>query len=288
MSGLRPVLRFARTARRIILMGAKRTGLALTAGALGAVAAYAAAAYVLAPFLWRHYERQPGLAEFEAMTRTALGIPGDAINVGLEGAEEDVLCAMNAAGWTPADPVTLNSAWRIVRSVVFRRPYRSAPVSPLFYRGRMQDLAFEKPSGKSPTTRHHVRYWKALDAGDNGTAVWLGAATFDDAVGVDHRTGQVTHHIAPDIDAERDLLSTDLTRAKKVETTYWVGGVGPTLYARNGGGDRYFTDGEIAFSKLVSGCEAEGGTPIALPPPPRIAAKNVVFSWLTPLWRALP
>jgi len=269
-------------------MDAKKFALRLAGGALGVAAAYAAVAYVVAPLFWRHHERQPGLADFEATTRTALGIPGDAINVGLEGAEEDVFCAMNAAGWTPADPVTLNSALRIARSVVFRRPYQSAPVSSLLYLGRKQDLAFEKPSGKSPTTRHHVRYWKALDAGDDGAPVWLGAATYDDAVGVDHHTGQITHHIAPDIDAERDLLSSDLARAKKVETTYWVGGVGPTLYARNGGGDRYFTDGEIAFSKLVSGCEVEGGTPVALPTPARIAVKNVVFSRLAALWRGLP
>jgi hypothetical protein len=50
-----------------------------------AVAMYLGLAYVLAPFFWRHFERQPELASFEATTRTALGLPGDAINVGLEG-----------------------------------------------------------------------------------------------------------------------------------------------------------------------------------------------------------
>ena len=269
-------------------MTAKNIDLRLAAGTLGAVAAYAVLAYVLAPFFWRHFEHQAGIAGLEATTRTALGIPGDAINVGLEGAEEDVLCAMNAAGWTAADPVTLNSALRIAGSVVFRRPYHQAPVSPLFFDGRKQDLAFEKPSGKSATTRHHVRFWKALEAGDDGLPVWLGAATFDDALGVSHYTGQVTHHVAPDIDAERDLISADLAQAKKVEATYWVSGVGPTLFARNGGGDRYFTDGEIAFSKLVSGCEAEDGAPVALPAPANIAAKNAMFSSLAAVWRMLP
>ena len=51
-------------------------------------------------------------------------------------------------------------------------------------------------------------------------------------------------------------------------------------------GDPYFTDGDIEVSKLVAGCSAEGTAPQALPPPPRIAAKNAVFSWLTSLWRA--
>ena len=187
---------------------------------------------------------------------------------------------MYAAGWRPADPVTFSSSARIVGSVLLDRPYLDAPVSPLFYENRKQDLAFEKPSGKSARTRHHARFWKALDAGDDGLPVWLGAAVFDDGLGVSHYTGQITHHTAPDIDAERDLLMSDLARADKVVTTYSVSGVGPTFFARNGGGDPYFTDGDIEVSRLVSGCGAEGGAPQALPTPPKIAAKNALFAWL--------
>src|SRR5271163_4820426 len=138
-------------------MTAKKIDRRLAAAAIGAVAAYVILAYVLAPFFWRHFERQPGLAGLEMVTRTTLGLPGDAINIGLEGSEEDVLCAMNAAGWKPADPVTLSSSLRIAGSVVFDRPYHDASVSPLFYENRKQDLAFEKPTGKSATTSHHGR-----------------------------------------------------------------------------------------------------------------------------------
>jgi LssY C-terminus len=94
--------------------------------------------------------------------------------------------------------------------------------------------------------------------------------------------------VAPDIDAERDLLSSDLAAADKVEATYSISGVGPTLFARNGGGDPYFTDGDIAVSKLVSGCAGQERAPVALADPPQIKAKNAVFSWLAALWRALP
>jgi LssY C-terminus len=275
-------------AAKITKMATKKIDRRLAAAAIGAVAAYVLLAYLLAPFFWRHFEHQPRLAEMEATTRTALGLPGDAINVGLEGSEEDVLCAMNAAGWKPADPVTLSSSLRIVGSVLFDRPYQDAPVSLLFYDSRKQDLAFEKPSGKSATTRHHVRFWKALDAGEDGRPVWLGSATFDDSLGVSHYTGQITHHVAPDIDAERDLLMSDLAEAKKVEAAYSVSGLGPTLFARNGGGDPYFTDGDIAFAKLVSGCSGQERAPVTLADPPGIAAKNVLFSWLRALWRALP
>jgi LssY C-terminus len=266
-------------------MTVSRIELRLALAAILIVGAYVAAAYVSAPYFWRHYEHQAGLADLAATTVTAQGIPGDAINIGLEGDEDDVLCAMRDAGWTPADPVTFISALRIAGSVLLDRPYPKAPISPLFYEGRRQDLAFEKASGRSATHRHHVRFWKALAAGEDGHPVWLGAATFDDSVGVSHYTGQITHHVAPDIDAERDSLSADLLAAKKVEATYSVSGVGPTLFGRNGGGDPYFTDGEIAFSKLVSGCGAQEGAPVALAPPARSHVKKVVFGWLAALRR---
>jgi hypothetical protein len=77
----------------------------------------------------------------------------------------------------------------------------------------------------------------------------------------------------------------DLEQAKKVEEVYSVSGVGPTLFARNGGGDPYFTDGDIAFAELVSGCTVETGAPRTLMAPPRIEAKNAFFAQLVALWR---
>ena len=96
----------------------------------------------------------------------------------------------------------------------------------------------------------------------------------------------MTHHIAPDIDAERDLLAHDLAAAGMVEASYWVTGVGATVFARNGGGDPYFTDGEIAVSRLSPGCQTVAAAP-TLAPPPAVAAKNTAFGWLKALWRVL-
>jgi hypothetical protein len=41
----------------------------------------------------------------------------------------------------------------------------------------------------------------------------MGAATYDVRVGFSHTTGQITHHIAPDVDAERDQVMRGLQRA---------------------------------------------------------------------------
>jgi len=247
---------------------------------------YGVLAYLLLPFAWTHYEHQKGLAGLPMLTRTAQGIPGDPINVGLVGTKADVLCAMHAAGWYPADPITLRSSLEIVGSVVLDRPYRDAPVSSLFYEGRREELAFEKPDGRSADRRQHVRFWDVLAQGEEGRPVWLGAATFDRRVGFSRYTGQITHHIAANIDAERDALVDDLKAAKVVEAIYEVTGIGPTLLGRNGEGDPYYTDGEVKISRLVEGCNAKAATVAVLDNPPIVDLKNVAWKTVGDLLRS--
>jgi hypothetical protein len=249
------------------------------------VVVWAAGAYLVAPSLWRHYERQHKLAGQAMVTTTAQGAPGDPLNVGIEGDRADLSCAMRAAGWRPADPVRLGTSVGIVASVLAHRAYPTAPVSPLYYEGRSQDLAYEKAAAKSPSRRHHVRFWRVLAAGDDGLPVWLGAATFDRSVGFSHRTGQITHHIAADVDDERDELAADLARGGHVAATYLVSGVYPTLSGRNGGGDRYYTDGEIVISQLRAGCIADASPPQNLAPPVAARWKDWAFAWIAAGWR---
>ncbi len=250
------------------------------------VALYVLAAYFLLPSTWRHYEHQKKLATLAMVTHTKAGIPGDPINVGLVGSKEDVLCAMKAAGWYPADPTTLRSSIAIAGSVLLDRPYHDAPVSHLYYEGRREDFAFEKPVGKSADRRHHVRFWQVLESGDEDRPVWLGAVTYDRGVGFSHNDAQITHHIAPDVDAERDQLAVDLEDAKAVGSIYEVSGIGPTLNGRNGGGDTYYTDGEIKFSVLVAGCGQTVATTTELSSPPSVEAKNWLWSAIANIWRS--
>src|ERR1700719_3093331 len=243
----------------------------------GVVIAYLMLAYIILPALWSHHEHEPGLASLPMVTRTADGIPGDALNLGLVGSKEDVLRAMHASGWFPADPITLRTSIEIVGSVVLDRPYHNAPVSPLYYEGKKEQLAFEKPDGRSADRRHHVRLWQVLDNGGSGRPVWLGAVTFDRGVGLSHYTGQVTHHIGPDIDAERDLLMRDLREAGMAVAVFQIPGVAPPLFARNGGGDRYYTDGEIDMASLVVDGIKRTEPPATLPSPPFITLRDQIW-----------
>jgi LssY-like putative type I secretion system component LssY len=259
----------------------KRSGLRRAAMlTLVILGGYGLLAYLVLPGFWTHYEHQHGLADMPMVTRTAQGIPGDPMNVGLIGDLGDVVCAMHAAGWYPADQITLKSSIEIVGSVLLDRPYKDAPVSNLYYLGRREDLAFEKPIGASADRRNHVRYWKVLDSGEEKRPVWLGAATEDRGVGVSHYTAAVTHHISADLDAERAVLAADLENAGMVEAKYQVTGIGPTIAGHNGGGDLYYTDGEIWVLRLVEACKKREGPAVTIPSPPATELKDQI-------WRAI-
>ena len=91
---------------------------------------------------------------------------------------------------------------------------------------------------------------RAQETGIDGRPLWLGSASFDRGVGLSHDTGAVTHDIAPDIDAERDLLMDSLRQADVLASTMAIDGVGATKDGRNGEGDRYFTDGKARIGVL--------------------------------------
>lgn len=214
------------------------------------VLVYGAAAYLAIPEIWRVVNDVASGPSNEMVTRTPDGTAGDPINVGLVGSKQDVLRAFAAAKWDTADPITLKSSLEIGGSVLFDHPYPDAPVSTLLFEGRQQDLAFEKPVGSSADQRQHVRFWQTPEVDSNNRPLWLGSASFDQGVGFSHDTGQVTHHIGPDVDAERDKLIADLERAGRIGSTYEIEGVGATRDGRNGGGDLYFTDGKARVGVL--------------------------------------
>jgi hypothetical protein len=221
---------------------------------------YFVAAYVIIPLVWKRETRhQLETSGVPRITHTPSGIHGDPVNVALVGSESELIHGMTAAKWYPADPITFRSSVRIAVDSVFRRPDDDAPVSPLELFGRKQDLAFEQPVGDSPRKRHHVRYWH-WDRFVEGREVWFGSATYDERVGFSDTTGQVTHHIGPDVDAERDRILTELKQADQVLDIYWLDGFHQELKGRNGGGDPWQTDGRLGVAVLVVRTNTPGAT----------------------------
>lgn len=203
-------------------------------------------AYLVMPALWKSYvHRHPSLEDIPRITHTGSDIPGDPLNVALIGTETELKKIMLAAKWYPADPLTLRSCLLIAEDTVLKRPFDDAPVSNLYLFGRKQDLAFEQPVGDNPRQRHHVRYWRSDKVDPDGRPVWMGAAIYDEKVGLSHTTGQITHHTAADIDAERDKLFDDLKRTGDLAEEYIVEGFHTIREGRNGGGDPWKTDGNL-------------------------------------------
>jgi hypothetical protein len=209
-------------------------------------------AYLVMPFDWRRYlHRHPSLDDVPGITETKNGIPGDPLNVALIGDETDVKKIMLAAKWYPADPLTLRSCLKIAADTVMSRTYDDAPVSNLFLFGRKEDLAFEEPVGDNPRKRHHVRFWRSEKIDADGRPVWMGSATYDERVGLSHTTGQITHHIAADVDAERDHLFGELEKTGDLSESIVISNFHKILQGKNGGGDPWHTDGSLYEGVIV-------------------------------------
>lgn len=213
--------------------------------------AYLVIAYVLAPNFWKFYfDRRPWLDGVPNITYAGDGIPGDPLNVALIGTKSELIGIKTAAGWFPADALSLRSSLEIAEATILERPYQDAPVSNLFLYGRKEDLAFEQPVGDDPKQRHHVRYWQSDKLAEDGRPLWLGSATYDRRVGLSHTTGQITHHINPDVDTERDHLFNDLQKTKKLKEQSQTDDFHTIREGRNGGGDPWYTDGRLFIGNI--------------------------------------
>ncbi|MEO8495302.1 MAG: LssY C-terminal domain-containing protein [Planctomycetota bacterium] len=206
---------------------------------------YVAISYLIVPQIWKSYARhRPSFDDNPRLTKTGDGHPGDALNVAVTGTESELTAIMSAAKWYPADPLGLRSDLRIGVDTVLERPYDEAPVSNLFLYSRREDFAFEQPVGNDPRHRHHVRFWRSEQT-DQGRPIWMGAATYDERVGLSHTTGQITHHTAPNIDTERAHVIETLQQTNDLAEMYKVPGFHTQLEGKNGGGDRWVTDGAL-------------------------------------------
>ncbi len=237
------------------------------------------ATHAIAPRLLTHYEYAPELAQLPKLTTNARGRAADPINVALIATDKELRDAMHLAGWVVADSLTRASKIAIARSVLFNRPDSAAPVSPLFLFGRQQDIAFEREVGSSARRRHHARFWLVNGVSHSGRPVWIGDATFDQRAGMSHRGFHPTHHIAPNVDQERDTLLADLTHGGQIVLRFEATGMGPRIDAHNAEGDRFDTDGEM-YVGVVSPNNVPVRVTRVLPAPPAIALKDRVWSWM--------
>lgn len=212
----------------------------------GVVVLYLAAAYVVIPLAWERYARRHASFDDDPrITLTGDSHPGDPLNVALVGTQAQVKAAILGAGWYPSAALGVRSDLKIASDSLLSRPDDEAPVSSLYLFGRKEDLAFEQPVGDSPRQRHHVRFWKVDRLDSDGRPLWIGSASYDQGVGLSHTTGQITHHISPDVDLERDHVIGSIDATGALLSNYFVDGYHKVCDGHNGGGDPWHTDGRL-------------------------------------------
>ena len=179
------------------------------------------------------------------------GDPGDPINMQICGTDGQIGAAFASAGWYRADEIDFITSARISIDTILGRAYSTAPVSNLYLFGRKEDLAFERP-GHTVRQRDHIRLWNTSRIGDSGRPIWIGSATKDVKVELSKTNHLPTHGIAPDLDDERNLVVSELAQTGFLIEDTTCPGFGKETKGFNGGGDPYFTDGQVAMLALAN------------------------------------
>ncbi|MHB1163016.1 MAG: LssY C-terminal domain-containing protein [Minisyncoccota bacterium] len=190
-------------------------------------------------FLW--LKPAAPFSSLPSITETSSRHAGDPITIGLLGNREEISKAFLAAHWRIPDPISATSTAHITTASITDSSYPAAPVSDLYLFGRTQDLSFELPTN-TVRERHHIRLWETTIS-LSGKTLWLGAASYDSGIELSGTTALPTHHIAPNVDAERNFVTASLQGTGLVQGVSTERISYPTLWGSNGGGDWYFDDG---------------------------------------------
>lgn len=200
-------------------------------------------------------------------TTTGDGWAADPVNIAVVArSKEQLIAAMEAAGWHQADPATFKNSVRELYSIFFNRPYPRAPFSNLYLLNQPFDLGFQKPANGalSARSRHHVRFWELRgdeleQKNPHGSfwhghlghlfglekKVWIGAAIDDTGLGIRWRYGQVTHKNDPDTNKERDLIISDLKGARRIKSVEVIHAGEPFSFRGQTLGNKFLCDGTI-------------------------------------------
>src|SRR5579859_8162753 len=191
----------------------------------------------------RFYPYTYNFPAYPKITHTRSGAAGDPINLVFVGTKDQIMHSFQQADWLLPDPITPQTSAKIAADSLAHRSYPTAPVSNLYVFGRVQDLAFEKPTN-DVGNRGHIRLWQTSML-IGGQPAWIGQASYDHGIELSGTSHQPTHHIAPTVDLERNAVGADLAKTGLVVAEGYGAFTPPIFAAYNGGGDYYASDGDV-------------------------------------------
>ena len=175
------------------------------------------------------------------------GREGDMLNLIFVAQQEDLQEAFARAGWVKTDKWKPIFVWHLMRH---RTNDAQLPMARFYLFGRVQDYSYALPDPRAIVSRrHHLRIWKT-DYKMDGTPVWAGSATHDVAIEIAKRGRLINHRIDPAVDAERDFVGIDLTKASSVSRQEYLYSADPVFQAETASGESYHSDSRILLLDL--------------------------------------
>ena len=83
------------------------------------------------------------------------------LNLVLIGSAEDLLASMSRAEWSYTNVINVDTVRRMLGAALSGSSYPVAPVSPLYFMNRPQDLALQR-ARNTILQRNHLRLWLCL------------------------------------------------------------------------------------------------------------------------------
>jgi len=182
-------------------------------------------------------------------TEGIFGAPQEPASLVFVGSRGDLEAAFRAADWTEAAPFGLGSTVGGFAAAISGQADAAGPVTPSFLGDEPNALAFNLPLGHTFAQRHHIRLWPTGVETSTGRPIWEATASLDQGFELSPNTGFPTHHIDPNIDAERTFVVTSLSAAGKINGQQTIQLV-PPEQGHNFGGDPFFTDGQAVIITL--------------------------------------
>jgi hypothetical protein len=221
---------------------------------------YYLSAYLILPEVIRVTSLIIHKGKIPRFTEARDGIEVDPVNIILLGSKISLINAFEKIGWQQADKLTIKSSIKMITRFLVNKPYPKAPFSPLFLFGRKQDIGFQKPIGKSPRKRHHIRFWatntkniedpldikfwkKKQKIEHNEALTWVGSGSEDIGFGFTKLTYQLSHKVNPNVDLERKYI------LKKLKDFKCIGKINYYKPGKFKVG-QYVSDGRIAMARL--------------------------------------
>jgi len=186
------------------------------------------------------------IAQLPRFSEKLDGSKQDPIGLVFVGSEAQLMGAFRAAGWSVADKAMPSTLLRAIAAASANQAYATAPVTPTFLSGQVQDVAFEKSDGQATVRRrHHVRWWKT-DLTWHGQPVWVATASFDAGLEIGSAIPVPTHRTDPNIDAEQAFTVRSLAAGGQARAVRRISVTTPST-GTDAQGDAWFTQGEATL-----------------------------------------